>query len=488
MADTINAPGAPGAPGKPGADTNSNGLGSPGNPVPDDMASAIDVKPYTVADHDNTTVDSGAAIPVAVDYVEAQLVELWRDVAMAAQAMGGSQSVTTAQVLNLVVRAKSYKAANSHVEAIELITGRHPSRVIVAATDQEDAEMPVQAWVSIHCQLPPSGGRQVCCELVTVAAGSESERRMAAAIIPLLLPDLPVFCWWPEGDPFDEYVFRNLSDSLNRLIVDSAHFESPEGTLSKMSTQLKTQWPKLAVTDINWGRLTPWREMVAGFFDAPNMRPYLDRIGHVNIEYALTPEHHGHVNRAQALLLAGWLASRLGWETADNIYQLIHSETSPVPRAHLTLRSGKRNITVDLNAVSRKTDTPGDIYSIRLEVPGAQPGSIPAANFSVSLTDREDACAVMRVESEGSSATERTIQLQPLTESDLLDEELEVYSHDVVYEDALSVVGAFIRGTKHTSKSTPMSHKVSSGEPISAAQAQQPRGRPQGPISRGPGG
>jgi len=77
--------------------------------------------------------------------------------------------------------------------------------------------------------------------------------------------------------------------------------------------------------------------------------------------------------------------------------------------------------------------------------------------------------------------------MQPLDQSDLLDDELEVYGHDTVYEDALAVVGALIRGTKHTSKSTPISHKVSSGEPISAAQAnptQQQRNRPGG---RGPG-
>jgi glucose-6-phosphate dehydrogenase assembly protein OpcA len=325
----------------------------------------------------------------------------------------------------------------------------------------------------------------VCSEQITVAAGGESERRMPAAIIPLLLSDLPVFLWWPEGDPFDEYLFRNLVDSLNRLIVDSAHFEAPEGTLAKMSTQIKSQWPKIAVTDMNWGRLTPWREMVASFFDPPAMRPYLDRIGHVSIEYAASDTHRGHVNRSQALLVAGWLASRLGWEVGENIYQLIHSETGPVPRAHLTLKSGKRIITIDLNAVSWKTSTPGDIYSVTLDVEGAQPGSPPVARFSVALTDKQESCAIMEVAVESAAPTSRIIQMRPIEQPDLLDEELEVYGHDAVYEDALTVVGAFIRGTKHSSKSTPLSHKVSSGEPISAAQAQQQRNRPE--HGRGPG-
>jgi glucose-6-phosphate dehydrogenase assembly protein OpcA len=486
MSNVINTPGNPNPNPNPDS-TDPDPLGTSANPTPGEIAAEIDKNPYTFQDNDPSTIDSGAPIPVAVDYVEAQLAELWRDVAEAAQARGGSQSVTTAQVLNLIVRAKSYEAASSYVASVAQITGRHPSRVIVATFDPTEANMPVQAWVSIHCQLPPAGGRQVCSEQVTVAAGTESERRMSAAIIPLLLPDLPVFLWWPEGDPFDEYLFRNLADSLNRLIVDSAHFENPEGTMAKMSTQIKSQWPKIAVTDMNWGRLTPWREMVAGFFDAPNMRPYLDRIGRINIEYTLSDDGRAPVNRSQALLMAGWLASRLGWEVGENVYQLIHSETSHIPRAHLTLKSGKRVVTVDLNAVHWKASSPGDIFSITLEVPvqGQQPGSPPNASFSVALTDKQEWCAGLKVDIEGSAPTDRTIQMQPLDQPDLLDEELEVYGHDTVYEEALAVVGAFIRGTRHTSKSTPISQKVSSGEPISAAQAQQQRNRP--PGNRGAG-
>lgn len=440
-----------------------------------DIEKNVDKHPFTFQDNDPNTLDSGAPIPVAIDYVDRQLVELWRDVAESAQAMGGSQAVTTAQVLNLVVRAASYEAANDYMRSIECITGKHPCRVIVATTDPGEDDMPVQAWVSIHCQSPPTGGRQVCCEQVSVAASGESARRLPAAIIPLLLADLPVFLWWPNGDPFDEYIFRNLIDSLNRLIIDSATFENPEGTLAKMSHQMRSQWGKIAVTDMNWGRLTPWREMVASFFDAQVMRPYLDHIGHVQIDYALPTGRGAHVNRTQALLLAGWLASRLGWEPADDVYHLTHSETSRVPSAHLTLRFGKRPVTIDLNAVAFESTNPGEIHSITLEVAGAQQGDPPAARFCVALNDDQESCAFTEVDLQGSIPTTRTIQLQPLDQSDVLDEELEVYSHDTVYEDALAMAGAFIRGSKHSAKSTGMSPKVTGGEPISVAQLQQPR-------------
>ena len=428
-----------------------------------------------VAQNQAAGVDTGAPVPVAMEYVEAQLMELWRDVAEAAQASGGAHTVTTAQVLNLIVHAESYQQANSFLPPIDRITALHPCRVIVAITDPAEGEMPVQAWVSIHCQVPPSGGRQACSEQVSVAAGGASARQLPAAIIPLLISSLPVFLWWPLGDPFDDYIFRNLADSLNRLIVDSSTFENPEGTMAKIANQARGQWPKIMISDMNWGRITTWREMVAGFFDSPAQRPYLDEIAGVTIKYAITPGsregRHGPVNRSQALLVAGWFASRLGWEFAENVYQLIHTEASPVPKAHLTMRARKHPISIDIEPVMADAAVPGDIIGITLEAPGDEPGK-PNATFAVTLNDTRDAC-VVAVSVIGLEPTSLTSHLQPIDTGDLLNQELEMYSHDTVYEDALAVVGRIIRGARHTTRSTEISHRAPSGEPISAAQGQR---------------
>jgi glucose-6-phosphate dehydrogenase assembly protein OpcA len=430
------------------------------------------------------TIDTGAPVPVAVEYVEAQLMELWRDVAEAAQAKGGVHAVTMTQVLNLIVHAEDYAVGNAYIADIDMITGRHPCRVIMMYTDPHEAQMPVQAWVSIHCQVPPTGGRQVCCEQVSVAAGGQAIRQIPAAVIPIVMSDLPVFLWWPEGSPFDDYIFRQLSDILDRLIVDSSMFENPEGTLAKMATRMKTDWPKMACTDMNWGRLTPWREIIAQFFDAPTTRPYLDRIAQVTINYALS--ERGGANRAQALMLAGWLASRLKWEPTDPVHELIHNEDGLPPCTRLTLRVGKRIITINLEPVSRRSGTPGDLDSITMEVPGRDPNGPPEASFTVALSDKQDECATTTVQIEGAEPATHTIQLQTPDRAELLNGELEVFSHDRVYEEALELVGAFIKGVTHHGSIQP-ERKMSTGEPISAAQrprlpqAPQTPQPPQGP-------
>jgi glucose-6-phosphate dehydrogenase assembly protein OpcA len=443
-----------------------------------------------VSQPENDTVSSGAPVPVGVEYVEAQLEELWREVAEAAQVGGGVQGITATHVLNVLVRAENEDAGEKFLRDVEAVTGRHPNRtvIMVADAEAEQEEMPVQAWVSIRCQLPPAGGRQVCAEEVTVKACGDAVRQMPAAVIPILVPDLPVFLWWPRGAPFDDYLFRNLADSINRLILDSSTFENAEGTLSKMSSRLMQNWPKIACSDMNWGRLLAWREMVASFFDGPTLRPYLDRIDRVTIDFALT--ERGGVNRAQALLLAGWLASRLKWEPIEPVHELVRSPVSAdLPAStRLYLRTGKRSITMQLNAGPRRSGTPGDIMGVRLEVlkEDSGDGEELEAAFSIDFSDDPDECAWVGVEIEGTDPVRRHVQIDPVGRAELLDIELEAFSHDRIFSEALDMAGTFIRGVERDTKpAAPARHHVT-GEPVSAGAAIKPRSRP--PAAPGPAG
>ena len=62
------------------------------------------------------------------------------------------------------------------------------------------------------------------------------------------------------------------------------------------------------VVDLAWLRSTPWRERVAATFDPAKLRPDLRTIS-ARRRSATTPSP-----TAAALLLVGWLASRLGWQ------------------------------------------------------------------------------------------------------------------------------------------------------------------------------
>jgi len=94
---------------------------------------------------------------------------------------------------------------------------------------------------------------------------------------------------------FDD-VFDELVDVVDRLIVDST--EWPSDTLSQSYGELAKRFDRTAVSDIAWERTERWRRELAGAW------PFEAR------------EISVQATRAQALLLTGWLCSRLGHDVA----------------------------------------------------------------------------------------------------------------------------------------------------------------------------
>ena len=69
----------------------------------------------------------------------------------------------------------------------------------------------------------------------------------------------------------------------------------------------------VALGDLAWARLSPWRRLTTQFFDVPGTLPVLDLIDEVSVTYGNSA--HQWSGFSGALLYAGWLGSRLGWRT-----------------------------------------------------------------------------------------------------------------------------------------------------------------------------
>ncbi len=183
------------------------------------------------------------------------------------------------------------------------------------------------------------------------------------------------------------------------------------------------------------------------------------------------------MNRAQALLAAGWLASRLNWQPVEPVYQLVHSPGDQPPVARLSLQSGRRPIVITLRPHMEESDVPGAIHKIGLEVSGQSAEGKPEAAFMVGMDSKGGESAWVEVRVEGASPTRRQVQLEKPTRAILLDQELEVFSRDRVYEQALEMVGAFIQA--RSSRETEGVRRITTGEPISAgAYRTRPPGAP----------
>jgi glucose-6-phosphate dehydrogenase assembly protein OpcA len=131
----------------------------------------------------------------------------------------------------------------------------------------------------------------VFAEVVELRLRGVAARHPASVVLPLLIADLPAFCRW-RGEPrFRSGQLDDLTRVVDRLVVDSAEWREPRGAYAELAARFE----QVAVSDVAFARLAPWRLRLAELW--PGIRG-LERLRVVG-------------PRADALLLAGWLRSRL---------------------------------------------------------------------------------------------------------------------------------------------------------------------------------
>jgi len=167
----------------------------------------------------------------------------------------------------------------------------YPSRTILLLPRPDDADG-LDARVSTQC-FPLGGGNSVCTELVELTLRGSRAEAPASVVVALLLPDLPAFLRWRGMPMFGDPVFERLAGLVDRLVVDSR--EWGDGLHGAYGSLAQHFGEHLAVSDIVWARTLPWREAIAQAWPGIAEANELDVSG---------PE-------ADALLLAGWLRSRL---------------------------------------------------------------------------------------------------------------------------------------------------------------------------------
>ncbi len=189
------------------------------------------------------------------------------------------------------------------------------------------------AHIYAACQVPARMTSEVCTEEIMLRVGGELAQHLASTVAPLLIHDLPVVLWWPDDVPFESGVLRELVASSDRLFVDSSNFRGT--ALDRMVGMATILRSGVVVHDIAWMRLMLWRELFAGLFDHPLLRPELRTISGLRIDIA-RPGSVVRLNRAA--LFAGWLAAMLDWKVlkpleidADGVYRGL-------------MRAGKREI------------------------------------------------------------------------------------------------------------------------------------------------
>jgi glucose-6-phosphate dehydrogenase assembly protein OpcA len=166
---------------------------------------------------------------------------------------------------------------------------RVPSRTIILHPDPKAGVDRLDARIDHECF--PQAGHHVCAEIVHLWLRGRTARVPASVVASLLLPDLPAFLRWRGKPPFGREEFEQLVEVADRLVVDSAEWAGLPGAYGRLAEDLE----RVTVSDLAWARTLRWRAALA------------ERWPGIRQARAL----HVTGPTAEALLLAGWLRSRL---------------------------------------------------------------------------------------------------------------------------------------------------------------------------------
>ncbi len=355
--------------------------------------------------------------------LEAELSALWRT---AADDPSAKNAVTRACALTLLVYVDSAEAAYEVNELVAEVTRQNPCRTIIMILEPEATQSGLEAWVSAHCHLPVAGEKQVCCEQITIRARGEAGQGLPSVVLPLTVSELPIFLWWRAGDFSPPAYFDEMFRVTQHVIIDTARLAQGAGHLRHLASWVQNHSDRIQLTDLNWTRITPWRQLIAQCFDSPERRPFLDRLREVRIEYEQDSGRFA-AQRAQGLLLTGWLANRLGWEFLNAQRP---KETQP---RTFYFKSSSGQVKVERN-LKRVDNACGVCFTIELRGDAAS-----AARFSFSRGPDGKVVNTL-AEVPGSAPIGRSVRVEVLNEAEILNEELKLGARDRLYEDTLSLV------------------------------------------------
>lgn len=371
-----------------------------------------------------------------VQGVEQELSELWKENSGEAD-VEEDGAVMRARVLNLMVYVSVEEALEEVNEVLGEVSSAHPCRVIVMFAGRTEPDEDIEMFVSAHCITSSgAGGKNLCGEQVTLKARGRFTVELPSAAVPLLVPDLPIFLWWRDAPRLNDQTFETLMHASDRVIIDSASFRRPVDEMSELVSLLgRRRREHAAISDLNWARLTSWRMLLASFYDVEEYRAALSSITRVRIEY-VPHDNAPEAIAPKALILAGWLISRLGWSIAPDESL---TETGAGAQSVRAEKDG-RQILMEFAAVERQAAMQGWIARIEMSADSAT----PHAGFVV-LRSRDGRYLETEVSGEGEMRSARTLIGGDKSEAELLACELEIISHDRMYEEAITAVAGMLR-------------------------------------------
>jgi glucose-6-phosphate dehydrogenase assembly protein OpcA len=249
-------------------------------------------------------MSTAVIFPAQPEQILKGLSKLWTSLGQE-EKQQGKPTVLRACAMTLIVATDEPDGGFSASQTIAELMREHPSRGIVLAVS-ESAEHELEARVLAQCWKPFGKAQQICCEQIEITARPESWPNVGPTLVGLTAADLPVIFWCrhdaalnPGATADQKAGLQAIINLANKVVIDTQGLPAAVAlvTVAALRAQRRT------VADLEWTRLTNWREPISQIFDNPSRRNYYSKFREVEIAYS------GEELPAAALYAGAWFSA-----------------------------------------------------------------------------------------------------------------------------------------------------------------------------------
>lgn len=207
-------------------------------------------------------------------------------------------------LFTLIVYTKKKDDDDPWKDHVHSIISSFPCRVIYIHIDETSHDM-LKTRVSTETVTP-----ETFCEIIDIEASGALLERVPYILLPLIVPDLPLYLLWTQDPSTDKIILPSLKPYAKRIIFDAG--STPD--FSRFTKEVLTLIESFhcEVGDLNWSAIKGWRKIFANLFETKEKLEALENANKITITY------HSSTNQAhpeiRAIYFQGWLAAIFNWK------------------------------------------------------------------------------------------------------------------------------------------------------------------------------
>lgn len=246
----------------------------------------------------------GAEVPLPK--IDRALKDLWAD----------DETKTRASLINFAIYSEDPSTLARNNDLLDKITAEHACRALLILCLPDARPQRARAWINALCR-PYQGRQEVCSEQISFLLEGGDAAQVQNVVFAHLDSDLPLVVWWQGGltQNFEERFYSRI----DTLIMDSSTWAEPAHEFARLAAVRADRGARLDVRDLSWTRSHFLRTALASCFQDANARTHLPLIEGIEIT-------HSRDQRGAALMLAGWIAHRLGAGLAEDHSGLVFTK------------------------------------------------------------------------------------------------------------------------------------------------------------------